>query len=498
MVSRNDYIGKYFGNYRIVAELATGGSSSVYVAQHSFLPRRSVAIKVLHPEQLSSAQKQDLFLQEAQLLDMLKHPSILSLVDVGLDEGLPYVITEYAAGGSLRERMERQGHCPLPLEEALTVLSQVGQALDYAHQHDILHGDLKPENIVFNREGDALLADFGIATQLTSEPQRQIRVFGSVHYMAPEQFEGIRSKEGDQYSLGCIAYELMTGYQPFTDLSLRGVMAKHQRAVPIAPTQHNALVPAHIEVAILKALAKQPSDRHSDISAFLTALGTSSASLTSAQATPSSSTPVQASDTDATLESSEPSTSVKSKEQWLDEALALHQGTRYAEALVAFDHAQAQDPDDAYIYIGKGLALSDLGQYEESLPCFEQALARDPDDAYAYMGKGFVLRMLGRDAEAIAAYEQAIGLDPTETDAYIGKGLTLEHMQQYDDALLGYEEALFCTPNSLLAWQNKARLLRQLGRAEAAEQASEKVQHLMTIADMRSDALPRAEEAPQV
>src|SRR5205085_4875620 len=180
--------------------------------------------------------------------------------------------TEYAPYGSLRDVLTRSAHKILPQEVSLAILSQVGEALYYAHQQHIVHRDLKPENILFNANARALLADFGIATTLSTNSVKYSSVMGTPSYMAPEQFQGILSKEGDQYALGCIAYELFTGCAPFSAPDFFAMGFKHLTDKPIDPSQLNPALPKHIEQAILKAMAKQREDRHSDVRAFLAAL----------------------------------------------------------------------------------------------------------------------------------------------------------------------------------------------------------------------------------
>lgn len=268
----NSFVGKRIGNYQIVAELARGSSSRVYRGEHIFLKKRKVAIKILHTPFLSSQEERERFLQEAQFLEMLKHPYILPIFDVGIEEDFPYLVAEYAPQGSLRNRIKRRLPYPFPLDEALTIIFQVGQALDYAHQQNIIHRDLKPENILFNAKGDAMLADFGIATMIDTDSIKYVNNVGTPRYMAPEQFTGTISKEGDQYALGCIAYELLTAQPAFSGADLSTTRSKHMAETPIAPRQLNASIPPSIERAILKAMAKQRIDRHRDVAAFLEAL----------------------------------------------------------------------------------------------------------------------------------------------------------------------------------------------------------------------------------
>ncbi len=270
MVSRNDYIGKY----RIIAELGGGAFGRVYKAQHTFLTNRIVAIKLMRAVSLDSPQERDQFLQEARILELLKHPRILPIIDVDIHEGSPYLVTEFASNGSLLDRLKHLGRRPLPIQEAVAILSQIGQALQHAHQQNIVHRDLKPENVLFNDKGEVLLADFGIATMLASAKTGLVGIGGTPAYMAPEQFEGMASIKSDQYALGCMAYELMTGRKPFIvpNPSIEAMWYHHWMVPPTSPTQFNPYLPPHIEQAILKAMAKQRDERHADIKAFISAL----------------------------------------------------------------------------------------------------------------------------------------------------------------------------------------------------------------------------------
>src|SRR5437868_8818760 len=212
------------GNYHILSNIASGSSGRVYLAQHSVLTTRMVALKLMHAVPLSSKQEFEQFLNEAKILELLHHPYILPILDVGIHEGIPYIVSEYAAGNSLRMRLNK-GRCGL--QKALIILSQVGQALDFAHHQNIIHRDLKPENILFNARGDALLADFGLATMLATASVEYVSNAGTPRYMAPEQYRGVVSKESDQYALGCIAYELFTGRSPFSGPDPMALMYQH-------------------------------------------------------------------------------------------------------------------------------------------------------------------------------------------------------------------------------------------------------------------------------
>ncbi|MBE3567791.1 MAG: protein kinase, partial [Thermogemmatispora sp.] len=264
------------GDYELIRRLGRGGSSTVYLARHRFLSRWSlVALKRLQTP-LDSAEGQAQFKAEVRLLEGLSHPHILPLLDAGLDqEGCPYLVTQYAAGGSLRQRLRQADGQSLPLAEAVAILSQVGAALQYAHERSIIHRDLKPENILFASDGRALLADFGIALQLGSRSLEAASLSGTPAYMAPEQFRGQVGRESDQYALACIAYELCTGRHVFAEQDPLVLMYCHTQREPEPPRRLNPQLPPAVEAVILRGLAKERHERYPSVSAFATALAAS-------------------------------------------------------------------------------------------------------------------------------------------------------------------------------------------------------------------------------
>jgi len=261
-------IGKAFGSYRILRDIGQGGLGRVYLALHT-VSYQPAAIKLFYSH-LSSKQRQNLFFLQGQVLDHLRHSYILPIIDINLHENPRYLITEYASLGSLHDRI--QSGQPLPIESAVTILSQIGEALAHIHQHNIIHRDLKPGNILFNDRNEALLSDFDIAVVLDAGESKKVNKWGSPPYMAPEQFEGQVSRKSDQYALGCIAYRLVTGQRPFDDNNFMALQYKHTTQEPIAPRQLNPNITEHIELAILRAMAKNPADRFAEMMAFIAAL----------------------------------------------------------------------------------------------------------------------------------------------------------------------------------------------------------------------------------
>jgi eukaryotic-like serine/threonine-protein kinase len=267
-------IGESIGNYRLVAVLASGAFGRVYRAEHTVLPNLQTAIKFLGQERINDSQGCTEFLQEAHLLNLLRHPAILPVLDVGLSEGIPYIVTEYAPGGTLRSYLNRQIGQPVALAEALRILVPVGEALQYAHESKIVHCDLKPENIFFNVHNETLLADFGIAVNLGESNTILGNTGGTAPYMAPEQFAGVISPKCDQYALACIAYELLTGRKAFTasHATIETLWYQHARVFPPAPRQLNPDLPDYVETSLCKALAKDRNERHLDVATFMKTL----------------------------------------------------------------------------------------------------------------------------------------------------------------------------------------------------------------------------------
>jgi serine/threonine protein kinase len=459
MTSGNGYIGKQIGNYRITGPLDAGAFGSVYKGVHIYLSNREVAIKLMHHTHLGEEHERASFLQEAQFLEMLKHPHILPIYDVGIDEGTPYIVAEFAPNGSLRDLMKAYRPKLISMEEALTILSQVGQALEYVHQQNIVHRDLKPENILFDARRDALLADFGIAVFLETTKTKYVDVIGSPLYMAPEQFEGFASRRSDQYALACIGYEMLTGEPPFTGQHAVIIGMKHQMEMPVPPRQHNPTIPEYMEKALLKALAKERTERYPDMTSFLAAL--LDLPLPAQYVTTSRILPAENS---VPLSAFTPNVNVKNrtKEEWLDEGNRLYNISQFQDALQAFENAIQIDPTFADAYEGKTSTLCALGRYQEALNSVETALKLDPSYAASYNDKGDILYEFKSYSDALGYYEHALQLEPDNLEAYLGRATTLCSLGRYQEALAVYDRAIYLDPNVAVAYDGKAWALRQL------------------------------------
>lgn len=273
MNNQNGIIGRQFGNYRIEARLECGAFGCTFRARHIHLKRQAV-IKLLRANRLDFSENRKRFFEEALFLESLHYRYILDIYDFGVDEqGILYLITEYAPGGSLRRLLNSYQHRPVPERIALPILIQVGKGLSFIHQQHILHHDLKPENILLSMSGEAMLGDFGIATYQQPPGTWQAHAsIGSASYMAPEQSLGYISRRSEQYSFGCIAYELFTGRKPFSAPDTLALRYKHMHIPPPSPAMFNPAIPLHIELAILKMLEKRRINRFDSVLSAVEAL----------------------------------------------------------------------------------------------------------------------------------------------------------------------------------------------------------------------------------
>jgi eukaryotic-like serine/threonine-protein kinase len=261
------------GRYEVQREIGRGGMATVYLAR-DVKHERNVALKVLNPE-LGAVLGVERFLSEIRVTANLQHPNLLPLFDSGEANGLLFYVMPYIEGESLRARIDREKQ--LPIDDALHIAMSVAGALDYAHRHGVIHRDLKPENILMH-EGEPLVADFGIALAVSNAGGNRITQtglsLGTPQYMSPEQATGDRVIDGrtDIYSLGAVLYEMLTGEPPHSGTTAQAIIAKVLTDRPRSIRLSRDTVPAHVEAAIEKALAKLPADRWRSAHDFAAAL----------------------------------------------------------------------------------------------------------------------------------------------------------------------------------------------------------------------------------
>lgn len=271
----NTRIGQQLGSYRLLRQLGEGGFAEVYLAEHLHL-KIQVAVKLLHGK--LTAQYVQAFLNEARTIASLKHPHILRVLDFGFAQTLPFLVMDYAPGGTLRDRHPMNSVVPLPI--VISYLKQITAALEYAHARKLIHRDVKPENMLIDADGSVLLSDFGVvATAHSTASMKTIDNSGTVHYMAPEQINGKPRPQSDQYSLAIVVYEWLCGKLPFEGESSIQIAMQQIFADPLPLLQQNASIPAGVEQVILKALAKNPQQRFDSVLAFVHALEQASQSV---------------------------------------------------------------------------------------------------------------------------------------------------------------------------------------------------------------------------
>ena len=214
------------GRYKLEAKLGSGGMSTVYLARDTTLDR-AVAVKVMHREMSEQADQLERFRQEARAVAKLSHPNVVAVIDAGEDGGHPYIVFEYVEGETLKQRIARVG--ALDAQEALAYAIEIARGLTVAHARNMVHRDIKPQNVLIDAEGRAKLTDFGISRQLEQDGMTATgRVLGTTDYVAPEQAMGHAvDQRSDIYSLGVVLYEMLAGQVPFSADSQVGVAMKH-------------------------------------------------------------------------------------------------------------------------------------------------------------------------------------------------------------------------------------------------------------------------------
>ena len=279
-------LGKRIRDWQVEELLGEGGMGQVWRARHTRL-NRNFAIKVIADELMSDKKFEELFIREAGTQAELQHPHIIPATDFFVEDDLHCLVMPYIDNQSLEERMDKgKDHKtgkrpPLPLQEAVAIALQVLQALDYAHQHRVIHRDVKPSNILLDRRGNAYLTDFGVALRMDKPRTTSSgKVVGTSAYMSPEQIQRPREMDHrtDVYSFGCVLYEMLAGGPVFETYGMEGdtdffTKESHIKRMPTQLSKRNPSVPASVEAVVTKALAKSPNDRFGGCGEFARELG---------------------------------------------------------------------------------------------------------------------------------------------------------------------------------------------------------------------------------
>lgn len=261
-------VGQQLGNYKLEKLLGEGGFAEVYLAEHIHLKHKK-AIKVLRT--ILSAQEGVSFRTEAQRLAQLTHPHIIPVLDFDEREGFPYLVMEYAPNGSLRDRHPKGSR--VSLSTIVVYVHQIASALQYIHNQKLIHRDVKPENMLLGPDNKVLLSDVGIAVIAHSEySQRTQQATGTPYYMAPEQFRGKAEPASDQYSLGVVVYEWISGTLPFPEGDSLQLGFQHAYEPPPSLRSLVPTVSPDVEKVVMTALGKKPQERFTSLQAFATAL----------------------------------------------------------------------------------------------------------------------------------------------------------------------------------------------------------------------------------
>ncbi len=269
MADAQNRLGQQMGEYHLLRLLGKGAFGAVYLAEHVHDGSR-VAVKLLQIH-LNHSEDFKAFLNEARTI-RLRHPHIVPLLDFGLShEEQPFLVMEYAPGGTLRNSHAKGSRLPLPT--ILRYVQQMASALQYAHEHRVIHRDVKPENMLVRADGTLLLSDFGIATVAHSSHSVDLQqgIGGTLPYMAPEQIQGKPRPSSDQYALGVVVYEWIAGQRPFqgtaVEIAMQHAMTTPPSLLGLIPT-----LPIEVEQVVFKALAKEPKERFTSIELFAQAL----------------------------------------------------------------------------------------------------------------------------------------------------------------------------------------------------------------------------------
>ena len=262
-------IGELFADrYDVDEVIGTGGMSTVYKARDRLL-ERTVALKVLHPHYEQDAEHAQRFEYEARAVAQLSHPNIVTVIDRGESDGRHFIVFECVDGENLKQLAGRRG--PLPVRDALELVLQVADGLAYAHAHEIVHRDVKPQNVLVTADGSAKVTDFGIARALDVDlgVTQTGTILGTTNYLSPEQARGEPvTAATDVYSLGVVLYELLTGTVPFPGDNFVTVAVKVQNDPPPSLRARRPDVPLRLVAAVERALAKDPAQRFASMEAF--------------------------------------------------------------------------------------------------------------------------------------------------------------------------------------------------------------------------------------
>ncbi len=392
------------GRYHIIEELGRGGMGVVYHG-HDPLLNRPVAIKILSQQLIQNPEAKERFIREAQAAARLNHPNITAIYDINEHEGIYYLVFEFISGSSLDKILKAQQGKAMGILEALEIFVPMAQALNYAHEHGIVHRDVKPGNVMLTDKKEIKVGDFGIAWVEMSQTLTQPgQVVGSVFYFCPEQARGEKvDRRADIYSLGVVLYEMVTGRVPFVADNLPAVIQKHLAEEPVSPLKYNRAIPEKVEAAILKCLKKDPSERFQNITDLVNSLQVDDA----------------------------PEDLYKTKISPSEAALHNIMGNNYYKqgkldlAIMEWNKATNLDPYNALTHNNLGTALDGLGKLGDAIVEYGKAVDLNPNNFVAHYNLGSAFYRKEELAHSIEEYRKVTVLNPKFAPAYynLGNGL---------------------------------------------------------------------------
>jgi tetratricopeptide (TPR) repeat protein len=485
-----DLTGKQLGPYQVISPLGEGGMASVYKAYQPSVDRY-VALKILPQHYAKDPEFVNRFTQEARVIANLQHPHILPVHDFGETDGYTYMAMRFIRSGTLNEWMAQ--HQPISIPHVRRIISQVGDALDYAHSQGVVHRDVKPSNVLIDDRGNCLLTDFGLAKLMETSVKltRTGGILGTPAYMSPEQGlgQGIDHRS-DIYALGVILYEMVTGRPPYLAETPMAIMIKHIQSPLPPPSQYQPDLPEEIERVILKSLAKEKTDRYESAGDMVQALqqATEPKTISTDAALPTvaavrisaaeneEETAVAPPATPLMLEQVDPPTQAANRDletavdtptrkrpSWLYAVIGIVVIAILGFGLLALLN-QDKDPSDLEPFTGDtppqvdrlvedAFNSQDAGDYETALDLVEEAIDIEPGIAELYCVRGNIYNNMTAVEEAeedlTACRELAQDSGETELAAEAGASLammrldiTLEEDPDFEEARNILDEAI--------------------------------------------------------
>ena len=496
-----DLTGQQVGPYELKQRIGAGGMGAVYESYQASVQRK-VAIKVLPADLAQQENYLERFKREVATAARLEHPHVLPVYDHGTDHNMSYIVMRLLTGGTLSHRMRDQGL--LEVVETLKILRQIGSALDYAHREGIVHRDLKPSNVLFDKMGNAYLADFGIskvlgdvASGLTGTGQ----LIGTPSYMAPEQWEGAEADHrSDIYALGVLAYQCLTGDKPFSAPTPLAVMRQHMVEDPPPVTEKRPELASAINNVIAKALAKRPENRFQDATDFVDALEkaarlTEDNEMTGFSGMDADRTTVAAAEdmpTDPITKEADRTSSLptlpgethsrtkpaqtlvghsRRRKGWLMLGLALIAVTVVAGLgwfIFASDDDAAETGPDVQAILDTGATAIAQDDVSVAIEQYTKAIEADPDNADAYARRALAYFQQGNHALALADADSSLELDGSQPIVLALRAKIYQQRGDLPAALADLDAAIELDTTNGELLEQRGRLHAESGNLDAA------------------------------